>query len=355
MDVEDKEMSLEQTRKKYQNEFSNLTNELEIERENVIHARAENTHLRDELEELRSKWDDEVLNSSTWAKEKARLEMTLQDLSSSREEAVNAHNDAQSKIVSLLSQVRNLRTASDDLSAERDLLLKEKRGLETRLAEAGSRLEDLARGDSPSMRNAAGMDRELLDLRSQLAQKEDIAEAAVGKMRRAEALVLEMQKDVVAERETNVSLHREKATLEKSLKDLQGKVVELEAKGFSSASHDVRFLNGRVKEVHLSSRQICPRMLTSAPSWRNSSKNRSPPSLSPHDRLAILTVPCGTSRHKLTGGISKTRSSKMMFPSPEIKSSDYFPLLTNSNQTIRRINSQPVAQKGISGKSARRP
>ena len=68
MDVEDKEMSLEQTRKKYQNEFSTLTNELEIERENVIHSRAENTRMREELEGLRSKWDDEVLNSSTWAK-----------------------------------------------------------------------------------------------------------------------------------------------------------------------------------------------------------------------------------------------------------------------------------------------
>ena len=251
MDVEDKEMSLEQTRKKYQNEFSTLTNELEIERDNVIHARAENTQLRDELEELRSKWDDEVLNSSTWAKEKARLEMTLQDLSTSREEAVTAHNDAQSKIVSLLSQVRNLRTTTDDLSAERDLLVKEKRNLESRLAEAGARLEDLAQGESPSIRNAAGMDRELLDLKSQLAQKGDVAEAAIGKMRRAEALALEMQKDVVAEREMTVSLHRDKASLEKSLKDLQGKVVELETKGFSSASQDVRFLNGRVKEVSL--------------------------------------------------------------------------------------------------------
>ncbi|MCJ1321101.1 hypothetical protein MMC15_006445 [Xylographa vitiligo] len=249
MDVEDKEMSLEQTRKKYQNEFSTLTNELEIERDNVIHARAENTQLRDELEELRSKWDDEVLNSSTWAKEKARLEMTLQDLSTSREEAVTAHNDAQSKIVSLLSQVRNLRTTTDDLSAERDLLVKEKRNLESRLAEAGARLEDLAQGESPSIRNAAGMDRELLDLKSQLAQKGDVAEAAIGKMRRAEALALEMQKDVVAEREMTVSLHRDKASLEKSLKDLQGKVVELETKGFSSASQDVRFLNGRVKEL----------------------------------------------------------------------------------------------------------
>jgi myosin protein heavy chain len=249
MDIEDKETSMEQTRKKYQNEFSTLTNELEIERENVIHARSETTRLRDELEELRSKWDDEVLNSSTWAKEKSRLEMTLQDLSTSREEAVSAHNEAQGKIVSLLSQVRNLRTSMDDVAAERDMLQKEKRGLEARLTEAGERLEDLARGESPSMRNAAGMDRELLGLKSQLAQKEDVAEAAVGKMRRAEALTTEMQKDVIAERETNVMLHREKAALEKTVKDLQGRVVDLETKSYSSASQDVRFLNGRIQDV----------------------------------------------------------------------------------------------------------
>lgn len=250
MDIEDKETSMDQTRKKYQNEFSSLTNELEIERENVIHARSEITRLRDELEDLRSKWDDEVLNSSTWAKEKSRLEMTLQDLSLSREEAVEAHNDAQSKIVSLLSQVRNLRTSVDDVAAERDSYLKEKRGLEARLTEAGDRLEDLARGESPSMRNAAGMDRELLDLKSNLAKQEDIAAAAVDKMRRADALTTEMQKDVVAERETNVTLHKEKAALEKSVKDLQGRVMELETKGYSSASQDVRFLTGRVQEVN---------------------------------------------------------------------------------------------------------
>ncbi|SLM34805.1 myosin type ii heavy chain [Lasallia pustulata] len=249
MDIEDKETSMEQTRKKYQNEFSTLTNELDIERENVIYVRAENTRIREELEELRSKWDDEVLNSSTWAKEKARLEMTLKDLSTSREEAVDAHNDAQSKIVSLLSQVRNLRTSMDDVAAERDVLQKEKRGLESRLTEAGDRLEDLARGESPSMRNAASVDRELLDLKSQLAQKEDVAAAAVGKMRRAEALATEMQKDVTAERETNVMLHKEKAGLEKSVKDLQLRLVDLETKGYSSASQDVRFLNGRVQEL----------------------------------------------------------------------------------------------------------
>ncbi|KAK4697935.1 hypothetical protein P7C71_g223, partial [Lecanoromycetidae sp. Uapishka_2] len=253
MDVEDKESSMEQTRRKYQNEFSSLTNELEIERENVIHARSDNTRLRDELEELRSKWDDEVLNSSSWAKEKSRLEMSLQDLSSSREEAVHAHNDAQSKIVSLLSQVRNLRTSMDEVAAERDMLQKEKRSLEARLAEAGDRLEDLARGESPSMRNAAGMDRELLELKAHLAQQEDIAAAAVGKMRRADALTTEMQKDVVAERETNVNLHKDKAALEKTVKDLQGRVVDLETKGYSSASQDLEHQLETQESAHATS------------------------------------------------------------------------------------------------------
>lgn len=249
MDIEDKETSMEQTRKKYQAEFATLTNELDIAREEKLFRQSENTRLREELEELRSKWDDEVLNSSTWSKEKSRLESTLADLSASRDEAIKAHTDAQDKVVNMMSQLRTLRTTVDDVSAERDMLQREKRGLEARLLEAKSGLDDLARGDSPSLRNAASLDRELLELKSHLAQQEDIAAAAVGKMRRAEALSSEMQKDIVAEREMTVQLHTEKAALEKSLKELQVRLIDLETKGYSSASQDVRFLHGRVKEV----------------------------------------------------------------------------------------------------------
>ena len=254
MDVEDRESSLEQMRRKYQGEFSVLTSELEIERNFVLTARDENNRLREEVEELRSKWDDEVLNSSTWAKEKARLEMTQADLAGSRDEAVNALNDSQSRIVSLLSQVRELRTSTDELGAERDLLVKEKRTLEARLTDMNERFDELSQDQSPALRNAAGMNKELLEVKTQLAQNEDVTEAAVGKMRRAEALAIELQKDIVVERENVVSLRREKAGLEKCIKDLQGKVVELESKGFSSASNDVKFLNGRIKEVSFVSR-----------------------------------------------------------------------------------------------------
>jgi len=249
MDIEDKETSMEQTRKKYQTELASLTHELEIERESIIHSRSENGRLRDELEELRNKWDDEVLNSSTWAKEKSRLEVAMQDLSHSRDEAADAHNEAQSKIVSLLGQVRTLRTNVDDVVAERDMLTKEKKGLEARLAEAAKRLDDLSSTGSPSKRDAASADRELLELKSSLAQQEDVAVAAIGKMRRAEALAQEIQRDIAAERENSVKLHREKADLEKGIKDLQLKCIDLETKGYSSASQDVRFLHGRVQEV----------------------------------------------------------------------------------------------------------
>ena len=250
IDLEDTETSIEQTRKKYQAELTGLSHELELERENVIYEREENGRLREEMDEVRAKWDDEVVNSSTWAKEKSRLELTLQDLARSRDEAAHAHHEAQSKVVSLLSQVRTLRTDVDEAVAERDAVVKEKKSAEARLQEAASKLEHLARSESPSMRSAAAVDRELLELKSSLAQQEDIAAAAVGKMRRAEALAQELQKDMVAEREQRVQLHKDKAALEKLAKDVQLRLVDLEARGLAaSASQDVRFLHGRINEL----------------------------------------------------------------------------------------------------------
>jgi myosin protein heavy chain len=248
MDIEDKESGMEQTRRKYQAEFATLTKELDLAREERVFKHAEIARLREELDDLRSKWDDEVLNSSTWSKEKARLESTLADVASSRDEAVGAHNEAQGKVVSLLSQVRSLRTSVDDITAERDSLIREKRSVEARLEEAKNGLEDLAKGDA-SLRDVASSDKEILELKSSLAQHEDLAAAAVEKMRRAEALVSEIQKDIAAERETSTHLQQQKTSLEKSLSEAQLKLVDLETKGYSSASQDIKFLHKRIQEV----------------------------------------------------------------------------------------------------------
>jgi myosin protein heavy chain len=248
-DIEDKESSMEQLRKKYQAEFATITKELDLTREEKLFKQAEIARLREELDDLRSKWDDEVLNSSTWSKEKARLQSTLSDVVASKDEAVSAHNEAQGKIVSLLSQVRSLRSSVDEITADRDSLVREKQSIQARLEEAKAGLEELARSESPTLRNAANIDKEILELKAGLAQQEDVAVAAVEKMRRAEALVSEIQKDIVAERESSVELQKQKAALEKSLNEVQLRLIDLETKGYSTASHDIKFLHKRIQDV----------------------------------------------------------------------------------------------------------
>ena len=357
MDIEDKEMSMDQARKKYQLEFSTLSSDLEIEKENVIHERQENTRLRDELEELRGKWDDEVLNSSTWAKEKARMEITLQDLAKSRDEADAAHNEAQSKIVSLLSQVRNLRTSVDDASAERDLLLKEKRGLEARLVEAADRLEELVKHGSPSMRNVAGMDRDLLDLKSKLAQQEDVSAAAVGKMRRAEALATEMQKDIVAERENNVQLLKEKSALERQLKEAHLRCVDLETKGLAQGQggKDVRFLHGQINEVSCKGQSILKeRLLTVQPSWNSGSKK--PPRSMPQRPAWYATsiALSRTSSPRFNAVRSKTHSSRMICLKQETKYQRCWPPSMSFKARTRNPSSRPSEQSESLERSEKR-
>jgi myosin protein heavy chain len=252
IDLEDKEASMEQTRKKYQAEFASLTKELDLAREEKLYKQSEIARLREELEELRSKWDDEVLNSTTWSKEKSRLETTLADVMASRDEAVSAHNEAQGKVVSLLSQVRSLRTSVDDITAEREALIREKRSIEARLEEAKAGLDDLSNSESPALRNAASTDKVILNLKSSLAQQEDIAAAAIEKMRRAESLSTEMQKEITVEREVNAGLSKQKAALEKSLNEIQVRLVDLETKGYSNGSQDIKFLHKRIQEVSTS-------------------------------------------------------------------------------------------------------
>jgi myosin protein heavy chain len=355
-DVEDSETSLEHTRRKYQTELSTLTNELDVERENVIYVREENGRLREEIEEMRSKWDDEVLNSSTWAKEKSRLEGTLQVISNSRDEAANAHNEAQSKIVNLLSQVRTLRTNVDDLAAERDSAIEEKRRLESRLQEAADALEDLSQSDSPAMRNAATYDRELLELKSGLAQQEDIAAAAVGKMRRADALAQELQKDIVAEREANVQLHKDKAAVEKGLKDLQLRLVDLETKGYSgSAGKDVRFLHGRIQEVSNDSLLMISKLLIQYSSSRRPSKPPNRPVSPNRAASATLTAQSKTCKTKSSAVTSKTHRSWRTSTSHARSSPTSSPPSTTSSPLTPAPHSPLSAPSASSAKNAKSP
>jgi myosin heavy chain 9/10/11/14 len=256
IDIEDKETGFDQARRKYTAELKALSAELENERQNVIAERETNSSLRDEIEDLRGKWDDEVINSSAWSKEKMRIEIQVQEMSVSRDEAVQAHAEAQNRIVTLVGQIHDLRNNNMTAESERDSLAKEKRVLETRLADTMARLDDLVSTKNASngaLQSAAAIavNKEVQRLKAELDQQLDISDAALVKMKRADISAQEAQSELVAQRDANVQMHKEKAALEKSAKEMHIRLVELETKGFSSVSGDVRFLHGRIQEVRL--------------------------------------------------------------------------------------------------------
>ncbi|BFZ61595.1 class II myosin [Saitoella coloradoensis] len=247
-ELEDRDRQGEQTKKKYQRELSTLAGELESERNRIVALRAENRELRTHADEIQSKWDEDVINRNSWTHEKTRVETKVAELTKSLEDTAAAHREAQGNVINLLSEIRNLRSTLDEAESERFELQKEKRNLEHRLHDATTRLDSLAEGNS-SARDAALRDKELIELRASISEQKDMASTAVDRMRKAEALAAQAFKDKESEREANVQLHKDLASLDKIVKELQLRLVDYETRPSTSGSGDARSLQSRVQEL----------------------------------------------------------------------------------------------------------
>ena len=102
-------------------------------REALSNARDENRKLRIDYDELQAQYDDEVYNSGAWKNEKERLETKISDLTNAYESSTAARAEQQSQIVALHSEIRNLRGIIDDAEAERVMLQKARRALQSQL------------------------------------------------------------------------------------------------------------------------------------------------------------------------------------------------------------------------------
>ena len=78
-------------------------------------------------------YDNEVSKSADWPKEKERLETKIADLERECEASSVAQSEQQSQIVSLHSQIRELRGVLDEAEVERTLLQKARRALQSEL------------------------------------------------------------------------------------------------------------------------------------------------------------------------------------------------------------------------------
>ncbi|KAH9992006.1 nonmuscle myosin heavy chain b [Russula compacta] len=242
-DLAERDFTADQTRKKYQAELAQLSEELQSQRESISKLREELRNARSNNDELSLRYDDEVYNGAAWKKERERLETKIADLSRAYDSSTAAQAEQQAQIVALHSQVRELRSVLNDAEADRALLQKARRGLQAELETIKMDAVDATRINS---------DRELRTLQ---LKNQDLERALEDDhMKKAELHAQDCQVELGKVRVENSELDKLNANLEKQLKELNLRIVDLETKSYSrnpqsSSTATIRRLESRIEEL----------------------------------------------------------------------------------------------------------
>jgi len=184
-----------------------MSEELQAQRDKLSRLREENRKLGQDYEELKLRYDDEVYNSGAWKKEKERMETKIRDLERAYEASTGGQSEQQAQIVALHSQVRELRAILDEAEADRALLQKARRALQSEL--------DSIRSDHSDVAGKLSVDAEFqkLQMRQQdlvrsLEEQEDQTKNAKERMKKAEAYANDCQIELGRIRVENSELER---------------------------------------------------------------------------------------------------------------------------------------------------
>ncbi|KAG8883338.1 hypothetical protein FRB97_006763 [Tulasnella sp. 331] len=249
-DLSDRDFTIDQTRQKYQTELAQLSEELQFQRDSLSRLREENRKIRGEYDDLQLRHDDEVYNGGAWKKEKERFETKIADVTSAYEASTNAQSEQQSQIVSLLSQVRELRRVLDEAEAERSSLLKARRTLEARLNDIAQEHADTNKMSSDRVLQALHLEKQ--SLKMELEEQMEKTSLAGQKLKKAETFANDCQGEVSRVRLENTELEKLNANLEKTVKELNVRVVDLETRAYVSSPRPVstsRRLETKIEEL----------------------------------------------------------------------------------------------------------
>lgn len=248
-DLAERDFAADQTRKKYQTELAQLSEELQSQRDTMSRLREENRKIRADYDELQLRYDDEVYNGGAWKKEKERLETKIQDLSKAYEAATAAQTEQQSQIVSLHSQVRELRSVLNDAEADRALLQKARRALQAELE--AIKLDHVDANKLSSETELQKLRLKKQDLERALEEQEDRVAMTLERMKKAETYAAECQLELGKVRVENSELDKLNANLEKQIKELNVRIVDLETKSMNSPKPATtsRRLESRIEEL----------------------------------------------------------------------------------------------------------
>ncbi|KAG0040078.1 hypothetical protein BGZ82_005326 [Podila clonocystis] len=247
-EIEEAEQILEATKKKYQKEIRQLVTETELERANIQKMREVHRHLSTELEELNNNFDLELRSSQSWKKDKERLEARNHDLNQSYQDLLVAQDDLQVQIVSLLSQVREVRAALDESESARVALEKTKRGLEQRLDDVGEQFHTVTQNKQMAERIKMALDQEAGDLRERLEEQQYQVTLSTEKLRKAELAVVEAESELAKEKALGEENLRAKISLEKQVTELSLRIADLETAAMTNGPRSATIMQQKLDE-----------------------------------------------------------------------------------------------------------
>ncbi|EPY52395.1 myosin type-2 heavy chain 2 [Schizosaccharomyces cryophilus OY26] len=250
-DLEERERKDELLFQRYQKELNGFKVQLEEEREKNLRIRQDNRHIHIEVGKLRTKVDELLLEKTGLVKENSRLQSEIQSVYKVRNNSSIAHRTAQSQLLDLTSQLQEIRETNESLRSEQSNLQNEKRILEQKVQELMTQLNTSKVSEYPP--ELADTEKEMIDLRASMEQKDELLTSLVDRMKQMEFFASETQKDSNQHREENLNLHRQIGVLENEKKELELRLFDLDAKSYPmSSSKDVRMLQKQIAELETS-------------------------------------------------------------------------------------------------------
>ena len=180
--------------------------ELQSQRDSMSRLREENRKLRSDYDELQLQYDDEIYNGGAWKKDKERLETKIADLTNAYESSTAARTEQQTQIVALHSQVRELRGVLEDAEAERVMLQKARRALQSQLD--GIKLDSINPDKMSAESKLQDLQLKKQDLERALEEHQDRVMMTEERMKKAEIHSQECQIELGEIRVENSELDR---------------------------------------------------------------------------------------------------------------------------------------------------
>jgi myosin heavy subunit len=248
-DLEERDRTLESLRVRFQQQVSDLNSELEAEKHSLIRIRQTNRSLEAEIEELSTKLDDELRASSSWKREKEKMEAKLNELTNSYYDGLTKTENLTEQVTKLTYQNSQLQMEFEDSQLSKQNLEKIKRQLEQKLEDIGDQFSSADKNRIAIERSLSEKGEEATKLQELLEETHEETRIINSKLRKAELAAQDSQSQLLKEQEHNAEILKEKLTLEKQIKDLNLKIVDLESTTLSNPLKGFSRLTQRFDEL----------------------------------------------------------------------------------------------------------